>query len=971
MVGANLVFAPPTATYSLKLAAFLPVTEIPYCLLLGGGFRLNYPLVRKAIVWYYYSNDEGYDILMNRLPIDNYRKQIETTIEKHPVTIITAETGAGKSTRVPLWMWKKGKTVHITQPRRIAARSLSLYVSHLAGVALGNEVGYQTGFDSQQSKKTTLLYVTDGVQMVREIKQRRGYDVLVLDEVHEWNLNQEVLVGMVKKNLKSGLYKKTGKRIVIMSATLQARQLSSFLGNAPVIPVPGRGFPVTFHHNNPHFLLPDTAQMVELERNVLVFQPGKQEIDTFIDDLKRMLEAEKIKAEILPLHAELSLKEQARVFEHYDLPKVVVATDIAQTSLTIDDVDAVVDCGIKKELRLVKGIEGLYPVDISEAECTQRAGRAGRVRSGQYFLCADAGVKDRMPFPEPEIQRLNLESVVLRLFKMGISPLDFPFFHSPSKALIYKAIKQLKLLGALTDEEKVTADGVRMAELPVSLRSARLLLEAQKGDTHVIDGALKCIAILETRGIVTKEYTGEKLANLPYGSDLLNQLLLWDSPRIQRKIISYKKFALAKEIYRELKKRIQLPPVKKRLSLKDMDILFRALLSSFCDEVHIKIGDEYQRDNEARQLDRTSMLFQNKPGMLVGLPFDLVIHRENRNTGETEQLMLPLITFASELTLEYLDNLKPFSYYKKENVFMEGSKIDIHREFYFGGKMIKAFNSPPDWKNPEEKAQAVETAFQWYEQHKDRFDIHEKMERTREHFTEIKPIVKGKLKSFSFYRKGFFTREMRRCLDMEDLQLFFKLHKGFVHIHLGKLLPYRFIRELKQARWPGRLYLDALEDWTAVRYIARKAFIEIEYPVFEKVREEELLLPTGEWVGVIFAGRKCGNWEQAVNEFNRWKKNEIYEKKFKDTPKEGHMENLIDIPYPLPVESGRGKNNTPMEFYVVPEVQDGQVYLKHFIKKEEAEVYFESIRTQWEDHVKEYKKRKLEDIFKQKGWKVK
>ncbi|MCP4157504.1 MAG: ATP-dependent RNA helicase, partial [bacterium] len=461
------------------------------------------------------------------LPIYNKQRLIEESIAKNPVTILTAETGAGKSTRVPLWLWQKGKRVHVTQPRRIAARSLAHYLARLTKTELGNEIGYQTGFDSKQSKATSLLYVTDGVQMIREINGRRNYDVLVLDEVHEWNLNQEILIGLVKKSLMRGAFKKSGKRVVIMSATLQADRLSAYLRNAPVISVAGRGFPVSLHHNNPHFLLPDTAGMVETGHNVLVFQPGKQEIENFSDDLERMLEAEKVKAKILPLHAELTLKDQAEVFEHYSIPKVIVATDIAQTSLTIDDIDAVVDTGTKKELRVVKGIEGLYPVDISEAECMQRAGRAGRVRNGQYFLCSDAGIKERPHFPDPEIQRLNLESVVLRLSKMKISPLNFPFFHAPSKALIFKAIKRLKVLGALTDDGKVTEDGKRMADFPVSLRSARMLLEAHKGNPRVVDSAIKCIAALETRGIINKEFAAEKYTNHAFNSDFLNQLALW------------------------------------------------------------------------------------------------------------------------------------------------------------------------------------------------------------------------------------------------------------------------------------------------------------------------------------------------------------------------------------------------------------------------------------------------------------
>ena len=174
---------------------------------------------------------------MTQLPIDKYRDLIEKTIEKHPVTIVTAETGAGKSTRVPLWMWKKNKRVYVTQPRRIAARSLPHYLTRLTGVSLGKEIGYQTGFDSKKSRDTQLLYVTDGVQMIREIKEKRDYDILVLDEVHEWNLNQEVLIGIVKKNLDNGYYNKKGKHVVVMSATLEAGKLSSFLNQAPVITV--------------------------------------------------------------------------------------------------------------------------------------------------------------------------------------------------------------------------------------------------------------------------------------------------------------------------------------------------------------------------------------------------------------------------------------------------------------------------------------------------------------------------------------------------------------------------------------------------------------------------------------------------------------------------------------------------------------------------------------------------------------
>ncbi len=905
------------------------------------------------------------------LPIYNKRQHIENTIGKNPITILTAETGAGKSTQVPLWLWQKRKKVHITQPRRIAARSLADYLAKITRTRLGDKIGYQTGFDSQQSKATTMLYVTDGVQMVREINRRHSYDILVLDEVHEWNLNQEVLIGLVKKNLIKGLYKKTGKRVVIMSATLQADRLSRYLNNAPVISVAGRGFPVDKHHNDPRFLLPDTAQMVELGCNTLVFQPGKQEIVNFIEDLGHMLEMEKLKAEMLPLHAELSLKEQGKVFQHYSRPKVVVATDIAQTSLTIDDIDAVVDSGIKKELRVVKGIEGLYPVDISEAECMQRAGRAGRVRKGEYFLCADAGIKDRPPFPDPEIQRLNLESVALRLIKMGLHPLEFPFFHAPSKALIFKAIRRLKLLGAITEDEKITEDGQKMADLPVSLRSARLLMEARKGNANVLDAAIKCISILETKGIANKGAAGVKYSNAPYQSDLLNQLALWNSYRQNRKSISPKKFALAQEIYRELNKRLGIakPPKGGSLTSLEIPVLYRAILSCFADEVHSRAGHEYIRDNESRQLDRDSLLFESKPDMVAGLSFDLVISRENNATGEKEENYLPLITFASELNLDLLDQLAPFSFYKEEKVEIKKGKISVYRELFFGGKLVKGFHSPPKWDNHQERKKVTSMVMEWLETNLERFPLARQKLRAELEYEEIKEVLEKEFKDFDFYWRAFVSRELNTNLRMDDLNMFFKLHPGFNFVHLKKLLPYSVIKELKKASWPRSIELNG--EAVKIRYIKGKAFVALDYPFFEKISQQELILPTGEVPGIILGKRRYYDWEKAVLEYNRWKRNELFERKYKDQLKPAHMDDLLEVPFPQAFEAGRGKDNSIIEFYIVPNVEEKEARLDHFFEKEEAEAAYEKIRGQWQEHIRRHKKGKLEDIFKQKGWKVK
>ncbi|MCP4213966.1 MAG: hypothetical protein GY765_04875, partial [bacterium] len=724
-----------------------------------------------------------------------------------------------------------------------------------------------------------------------------------------------------------------------------------------------------------------------------------------------------------------------------------------------------------------------YPTDISEAECMQRAGRAGRVRNGQYILCADAGIKERPPFPDPEIQLVNLDSVILRLIKMGIQPLEFPFFHAPSKALVFKGIKQLKLLGATDEEGRVTEDGKKMAEFPVSLRSARMLMEAQKGNANVIDAAVKCIAILETKGIASKEALGEVYHNAPYRSDLLNQLALWNSHKQYRKSLNWKKFSQAGDIHKELNKRLGLTArVKGGLSTKDMPILYRSLLSCFADEIHFKGGNEYQRDNEVRQLDRSSVLYENKPEMVAGIPFDLVITRENYDTGEKEDAFIPLITFASELTLELLEELKPFSYYKEERITIEKKVVAVFREHYFGGKLISAVSTSPRKQDMEEKKRVVAAVIEWFDHHGADFALAGKMKVLETQFNEASSVVKRKLKPFSTYWRDFLYRELMEHLDIDTLDLFFKFHSGFSIITLKNILPGGVIKELKQAYWPRKIALhdvppltrqDAKDDrgtkkppkqktsgkeppvekkekgagdldkkppemprreginkarhagtdkarqeakdmprqvakeisqkvamdnsqqnTTAplsventlplkgapvvteshyvgrVYYIRRKPFLKFSYSLLEKVKEQHLILPTGEIAGVLLDGRKYFRWQHVENEYNRWKKKNIFDKKYRDLKKDGYMDDLQEIPFPQTFEAGKGLDNKPFEFYTVPTIEQGKVFLVHYFHKEDAESYFEELRPQWETFVRNYKKSKIDNIFKQKGWTV-
>jgi len=904
------------------------------------------------------------------LPIDEFRKKIESSIEKNIITILTAETGAGKSTRVPLWLHLKGKRVNITQPRRIAARSLSHFLSGQTGTRWGDEIGFQTGFEKKKTGKTTLLYLTDGVQMINEIRGKLDYDVLLLDEIHEWNLNQEVLIGIVKKRLSNGFYKKKGKRVVVMSATLQASKLSKFFNNAPVISVPGRGFPVAMHNNSSHFLLSDTVQMVEAGKNVLVFLPGKNEITGFIELLKRTLEEDERNAVVLPLHSGLTVKEQSKVFQHYNKPKVVVATDIAQTSLTIDDIDGVIDDGIKKEIHNIKGIEGLYPVEISRSDCMQRAGRAGRVKDGTYVLCSDIPLDEREEFPEPEIRRLNLESVVLRLIKWGISPLDFPYFHSPKKSLIYKAIENLKIFGAVSEVGEITPQGKKMAELPVSTRSARLLIEVQNSTPATLDAGLKLIAILETKGIVNKDFAGERLYSGLWMSDLINQLHLWDNAAKLKKLVNFKSLSQAKEIYKELKNRLFLNH-KKALSLKDVKYrdLYRAILSSFVDHVYTRTAKSYFRDEEERQLDRKSMLFEAMPDRVAGFPFDLVVERENRFTGEKEKYTISLLTFSSEISFKILDELKPFSYRRDTEVKVEKNGIFLYSEVHFGGRCISRFSSPPDLEDGATRKMLVPRVLEWWKENGEKYPLAERRKMLEKSFGKVRKVVKFNYKSFHFYWEKYLSEKILNDLNNADLDIFFNFHTEFARVTLADLLPPKVISLLKSKKWPEEVIISG--KTYPVEYMKGNPFLMFEYDEFEAIEKEDLLLPTGESCGVELGTRKYPDWDYAVYAFNRWKKEKVFREKWGKEKKPAHMELLEDVPFPVEFTGGKGKEKEKFLFYSAPVFEGDRVFLKHFFEKRDAENHFRSIEQKWKDHLKNYKGKKIEDIFSKKGWKVK
>ncbi|CDK25670.1 unnamed protein product [Kuraishia capsulata CBS 1993] len=441
------------------------------------------------------------DEVRKSLPVYEYRDSLLKAIEEYPVLIIVGETGSGKTTQLPQFLFEAGytsdgKKVGCTQPRRVAAMSVAARVAEEVGCRLGDKVGYTIRFEDKTSEKTVIKYMTDGM-LLREFltdPELSGYSAMMIDEAHERTLSTDILFGLLKDISK---YRPDFK-LLISSATMNARKFSDFFGGAPIFDIPGRRFPVDIHYtaqpeaNYLHAAITTVFQIhtTQGEGDILVFLTGQDEIETMAENLTetcRKLGSRVMEMIVCPIYANLPSELQQKIFEPTPpkARKVVLATNIAETSITIDGISFVIDPGFVKEnvFNPTTGMESLVVTPCSRASADQRAGRAGRVGPGKCFRLYTkwAYTNELPPNPTPEILRTNLASVVLLLFSLGITDLiHFEFMDPPSSDTLIKAIELLYALGGLNDKGELTKIGRQMAEFPTDPMLAKVLLSSVK-----------------------------------------------------------------------------------------------------------------------------------------------------------------------------------------------------------------------------------------------------------------------------------------------------------------------------------------------------------------------------------------------------------------------------------------------------------------------------------------------------------
>jgi ATP-dependent helicase HrpB len=453
------------------------------------------------------------------LPIDPYLDLLGEHLQRSSAVVLVAPPGSGKTTRVAPWLVRSqlfdpSQRIYLLQPRRVAARATAERIAFEQDWRVGDQVGYQVRFEKTATETTPLVVATEGI-LLRKLQDDpllAETSVVILDEFHERSLNADLLLGMLRRiqtTLRDDL------KLVIMSATIETDLLTRYFGTVPIMEVAGSLFPVEVKYRplkSPMSMVEHVTETVLLtcersEGDMLVFLPGVGEISR-IQQALQSNPAMRVR-DVLPLHGSLPLEQQNRVLRSSAKPRIVLATNVAETSLTLEGIRVVIDSGQARVLRFDPsvGLDRLQLEPICQASATQRAGRAGRLSAGTCIrLWDESSQRARPAYLEPEIRRVDLSAAILQMYKWGEKANSgFPWLQPPREDAVANAIRLLQRLGALHGEN-LTGIGEVMAGLPIAPRLARLLIESQRFG-HLPVGALVA-ALLSERDPFLKSRDG-------------------------------------------------------------------------------------------------------------------------------------------------------------------------------------------------------------------------------------------------------------------------------------------------------------------------------------------------------------------------------------------------------------------------------------------------------------------------------
>lgn len=492
------------------------------------------------------------------LPVSARREEILKLIMENQVVVIAGETGSGKTTQLPKMCLELGRGIKgligHTQPRRLAARSVANRIAEELKSEIGSTVGYKVRFNDQVNENTLVKLMTDGI-LLAEIQNDRylnQYDTLIIDEAHERSLNNDFILGYLKQILP----KRPDLKVIITSATIDVARFSRHFNNAPIIEVSGRTFPVEVRYR-PITEEEDQDQLqgilnavdelqAEGRGDILIFMSGEREIR----DTAEALQKQDLRfTEILPLYARLSATEQQRIFHPSRLNRIILATNVAETSLTIPNIKYVIDTGTARISRYSyrTKVQRLPIEPISQASANQRKGRCGRTSEGICIrLYSEEDFNTRSAFTDPEILRTNLASVILQMTSLGLSDIEaFPFVDRPDTRQVQDGIRLLEELGAINGS-KLTTIGRQLAQLPIDPRLGRMVIAAsQNGSLHEVMMIVSALSIQDPRERPQERQQAADEKHRRFAdkdSDFLAFVKLWHYIQTQQKELTKNQF---------------------------------------------------------------------------------------------------------------------------------------------------------------------------------------------------------------------------------------------------------------------------------------------------------------------------------------------------------------------------------------------------------------------------------------------
>ncbi|MCI8396492.1 MAG: ATP-dependent RNA helicase [Clostridia bacterium] len=638
------------------------------------------------------------------LPIAAKKDEIIEAVKNHTYTIISAEPASGKSTLVPQYLSEIYDKVIVTNPRVMPCITLATYVAEQMGEEVGGYVGYRTGSRKCSEPNTVIDYVTDEYQLVKSIynSEQNSKTVLVIDEVHEWTEATECLVAWCEYINRHG-----NMKVVIMSATMETTELEEYLGidKTMTLEIPGKLYSVAIDQRPANSLLYTIREKIAYNRDTLVFLPTKKQIYSLMEALERE------NAVVLPLHGDLSWSEQSKCYQHYSKPRVILSTDIAQTSVSIPGINSLVDTGTAIRVIAKDGVVEYRLIDISQADITQRMNRAGRMEDGDYTLCSDTRIEWRQPYSVPAIQRSLLDQMALKLATIGVDIETLRFFHQPKAEDIKAAKQKLKNAGALDENGNVTEMGEKIARMPISTEKARMILEAEKHG--VVKEVITIAAITEVGGLLHRGSKADPKYKASYSqftdettSDLLAELDVWNYITSLNFIdfrglgINKKNFYRAKEQIEKIIYAIQ--DIVEISSSNNREAILMACLSVQTTNIHIyNYSDWYSgEDGEDRKIDMRSCLhngYMARNHFIVGKT--IRIPYKDRYGDEAN---LNLLTFATKVDSSLLIKLVPdrITFKEKLSYSYREDAVIVEQTGYFCGIQI-SYDSHVDYNHPE------------------------------------------------------------------------------------------------------------------------------------------------------------------------------------------------------------------------------------------------------------------------------